>query len=385
MLVPIAKVMKERNIYQQLKERGLLVDIDNIGPMILKVKERKSTSPDPLFWRDKRVFITGTAGFAGSHFAEKALELGAQVYGIVRRHAVPMHQNIANIREKIVLVEGDLMEQRRVEEVIKEFSPHIICHYASESFILTSLSEPSRVMSNNACSTINILEAARKHDEELEAIQVACSSEQYGYIKDINEFPIKESNPFRPCTVYAVSKIATEYLAQTYNMICGLPTIITRAFNHEGPRRGLQFFTSVIARQIAKYLVNGQNIIYMENPNSFRDFTHIYDMVNAYMLAIERANRGEPYNICSGYGIMNGDYAKLALRTYSIEGKVKVYVDTNKFRPYEGRRPFLDGFIGDYSKFSGVTGWNPKLTLVDIIRDSVEYFKENPQLMNVSP
>jgi len=103
------------------------------------------------------------------------------------------------------------------------------------------------------------------------------------------------------------------------------------------------------------------------------------------MLAVEKAKRSEPYNVCSGMGITIADYIKLALRVYGLDRRTKVYVDTERFRPYEQGKALLDGFIGDYTKLNSATGWNPTLSVVDIIEDGVEYFKCNPQYLHARP
>ena len=383
LLIPLEKATKNLKVFDVLKENNILIDIDKVEQYLEVFNKLSSSRPNPNYWSDKRVLITGISGFVGSHFADKSLALEAQVYGFVRRHAVAIHDNIQHAYSKVNLFEGDLTEQRRVEEVIREYSPHVICHYASESFVPTSITEPSRVMFNNSCSTINVLDATRKHDGDIEAILVACSSEQYGNIESLDELPIKESNPFRPCSVYAVSKVCTEYLAKIYNLNYGLPTVITRSFNTEGPRRGLQFFTSFVASQIAKCVRGEEDKIIMGNPNSARDFTHVYDVVNAHMLAVEKAKRSEPYNVCSGIGVRSADYIKLAMRIYRLDRRAKVYVDTERFRPYEQGKVFLDGFIGDYTKLNSATGWSPTLSVVDIIKDGVEYFKCNTRYLHV--
>lgn len=373
-LLPLEDVFSEDK-FVSLKNSGHLISLDK-----LKKGESKekivSKAPSQEFWRDKRVLITGTAGMVGSTMADILLGLGAKVYGTVKRHAVQNHPNLDhNIRgEKIKLFEVDLRDYSRVAGIVKEIEPNVVFHQAAESFVPTGIQQPSHVVENNCVSTINLLEAATKEGKSLEGIQLACSSEQYGFVKDISELPVKETNELRPTSTYAATKVFTEYLAKSYFYSYRTPTVITRSFNQEGPRRGPQFFTARIAIQIANCLKGNSDKIIMGNPNAVRDFTHIHDSAAGQILAVEKCNRGEAYNICSGKGITTGDYARLAVSNYGLEGKVKIFVDKGLLRSYERGEALIDGFIGDNSKFVQKTGWKPTKSLFDIIEDGVKHY-----------
>jgi GDP-4-dehydro-6-deoxy-D-mannose reductase len=223
-------------------------------------------------------------------------------------------------------------------------------------------------------STTNLLEAATKEDKSIKGIQLACSSEQYGFVKDISELPVKETNELRPTSTYAATKVFTEFIGKSFFYSYGTPTVITRTFNQEGPRRGPQFFTARIGTQVKDVLSGKSDNIVMGNPNSVRDFTHIHDSVRAQILAVERCERGQAYNICSGKGITTGDYAKLATKVWNI--KVPILVDKKLLRPYERDEALFDGFIGDNQKFSEKTGWKPTQSVVDIIKDGVRFYQD---------
>ena len=341
-------------------------------------KNQKSVLPDEKYWRNKRVLITGISGFAGSHLAEQLLDLGCEVHGTIRRHAVPMHENIEHLRGKIFLHEADITSAERLHSVFEDIRPNAVFHLAAESFVPTSFREPVRVSHNNIVGTIKIFEAARRFDNELESIQVACSSEQYGLVNP-TEVPVIEDlkkNPFRPRSVYGITKVATEQIAWLYNNSYNVPSIITRGFNHEGPRRGIQFVTSVINRQIVEILTKKRDKIVIGNPNAIRDFTHVKDTVNAYILASEKGEVGEPYNVCSEKGISVANYIKLALKIFDI--KVDVFVDPDRMRSSEV--PLL---IGKNKKFVEKTGWYPIRSIIDIIKDGVEYFQNHPEQLGI--
>ena len=364
--------------FDELKETGLLIDLEKIEDYRKSIAENKSTGPDAGFWKEKRVLITGSAGMVGSIIVDQLIELGADVHGTVKRHAVNYHPNIQHSIDsgKLRTVELDLRDYGGVVETIREIEPHVIFHQAAESFVPTSITQPSNVVENNCVSTVNLLEAATRYDKGLEGIQLACSSEQYGFVRSIDELPVKETNELRPTSTYAATKVFAEKIAKAYYYMYKTPTVITRTFNQEGPRRGPQFFTARIASQIANCLNNKTDKIIMGNPNSMRDFTHADDSVKAQIIAVEKCNRGEPYNICSGKGITTGDYLRLGMRLFDLEGKTKVYIDKRLLRPYERGEALMDGFIGDNSKFMEKTGWKPTKSVIDIIRDGVERWKK---------
>jgi len=377
-LIPIEKVIEENVRVKELEDQGFIINPEKLDDYLKEFKNRTSTLPNKKYWKDRRVLITGISGFAGSHLAEQLLDLGCEVHGTIRRHAVPMHENIEHLRGKVLLHEADITSAERILRIFEEIRPNAVFHLAAESFVPTSFREPARVSHNNIIGTIIIFEAARRFDDDLESIQVACSSEQYGLV-DPNEVPVSENlktNPFRPRSIYGITKVATEQIAWLYHNSYGVPSIITRGFNHEGPRRGIQFVTSVIHRQIVEIIEGKRDNIVIGNPNAIRDFTHVKDTVNAYILVSEKKKYSEPYNVCSGKGIKIGDYVELAKKTFNISAKV--FVDPNRLRPSEV--PLL---IGRNDKIFNETGWKPVRSIIDIIKDGVEYFQIHPEQLGI--
>ncbi|MHA1724310.1 MAG: GDP-mannose 4,6-dehydratase [Promethearchaeota archaeon] len=377
-LIPIEKVLETNPRVQELEKEGFIITPKNINQYIETFKNRKSAKPDPEYWKEKRVLITGIGGFAGSHLAEQLINLGCEVHGTIRRHAVPMHENIEHLRGHITLHEADITSAERIYSVFEEISPNMVFHLAAESFVPTSFREPARIITNNIEGTIKIFEAARRFGDELESIQVACSSEQYGLV-DPKEVPISEDikkNPFRPRSVYGITKVATEHIAWLYHNSYGVPSIITRGFNHEGPRRGLQFVTSVVHRQIVEILNKEKDKIVIGNPNAIRDFTHVKDTVNAYILVSESKKFAEPFNVCSGQGITIADYTALAKNMFNIEAEI--FIDPLRLRPSEV--PLL---IGRNDKIKDLVGWLPTRSVLEIIKEGVEYFKTHPEQLGV--
>ena len=380
-LIPIEKVIKENPRVKELEKQGFIITPENINAYLENIKSHATICPNKDSWNKKRVLITGISGFAGSHLAELLIDMGCELHGTIRRHAVPMHENIEHLRGKIVLHEADITSAERIFEIFDNIKPNAVFHLAAESFVPTSFREPARVTHNNIIGTINLFEAARRFGSELESIQVACSSEQYGLV-DPNEVPVTEDlkkNPFRPRSVYGISKCATEQIAWLYHNSYGVPSIITRGFNHEGPRRGIQFVTSVVHRQIVEILKGKRDKFVIGNPNAIRDFTHVKDTVNAYVILSEKKRKeifGEPFNISSGKGITIANYVKLAKKIYNIDAEV--FIDPNRMRPSEV--PLL---IGRNDKIFSETGWRPIRSIVDIIKEGVEYFQEHPEMLGI--
>ena len=377
-LIPIEQVIEKNPRVKELEKQGFIIKPENIDKYLNEFENRSTEFPSENYWKDKRVLITGISGFAGSHLAEQLLDLNCEVHGTIRRHAVPMHENIEHLRGKIILHEADITSAERIYEIFDKIRPNAVFHLAAESFVPTSFREPARVTTNNIIGTIKLFEAARRFGGELESIQVACSSEQYGLV-DPKEVPVVEDlkkNPFRPRSVYGITKVATEHIAWLYHNSYGVPSIITRGFNHEGPRRGIQFVTSVVHRQIVEILNKKRTKIVIGNPNAIRDFTHVKDTVNAYILVSEKKIYGDPFNVCSGKGITIADYVKIAKDIFNISAEV--FVDPKRMRPSEV--PLL---IGKNDKIVKYTGWKPIRSIIDIIKEGVKYFQNHPEQLGI--
>jgi GDP-4-dehydro-6-deoxy-D-mannose reductase len=200
-------------------------------------------------------------------------------------------------------------------------------------------------------------------------IQIACSSEEYGLVQP-DEVPIRETNPLRPLSPYAVSKIGQDFLGYQYFQSYGLRVVRTRGFNHTGPRRGSVFVASNFSRQVAAIEAGIQEpVIRVGNLDAVRDFTDVRDMVRAYWLAVEQGRPGEVYNICSGRGITMRELLDHILALAEVE--VTVETDPQRLRPSD-----VEKLIGDASKFRADTGWEPQIPLDRTLRDLLDYWRE---------
>ena len=196
-----------------------------------------------------RVLITGITGFAGSHLADYLLaeHPEVEVFGLCRWRS--RRENIVHLGDRVTLVEGDLRDEASLRQVMVDSRPDAIFHLAAQSFVPTSWRAPTETLTTNIAGQSNLFEAVRAVGLE-PVIQIAGSSEEYGLVLP-DEVPIVETNPLRPLSPYAVSKVAQDMLAYQYFRSYGMKTIRTRGFNHTGPRRGDVFVSSNFAKQIA--------------------------------------------------------------------------------------------------------------------------------------
>ncbi len=314
----------------------------------------------------KKALITGIAGFVGSHMAELLLSKGFEVYGLSRPRSKMDH--IESIQSKLHLEDADLLDSHSLYTSINKIKPDYIFHLAAQSFVPTSWGSPAVTLEVNIVGSANVFEAVRQVGID-PVIQIACSSEEYGLVH-ADEVPIKETNPLRPLSPYAVSKLAMDYLGYQYFESYKMRIIRTRGFNHTGPRRGDTFAESTFAKQIALIEKGKQEpVIYVGNLEAERDYTDVRDMVRAYLLAVEKCDPGEVYNIATGKAIKIADVLNLMLSMSKV--KVEIKQDPKRMRPSDV--PIL---IGDNSKFKEKTGWNPEVPFTKTAEDLLNYWRE---------
>ena len=303
-----------------------------------------------MYWDGKRVLVTGISGFVGSHLTDYLLKQGADVYGLVMRRASGMSPpNIEHVLpgEKLSLIEGDMGDIASVAHAIRKSEPEVVFHLAAQSFIPRSFTHPSETHESNATGTMNLVESVRQLD--LDPVSIfAGSSEEYGLVisseaqynsllkkygtiypepVDVPELPVNEKNPLRPLSPYALTKVYGEWLFRLYFQAYGQRNIISRGFNHEGPKRGKHFVTSVITSKVMDLKTSGSNEMLIGNLNAFRDWSHVDDIVAGYCLLAEKGKPGEVYNQGSErthsvltfllLALENGGYAVNRLSTMS--------------------------------------------------------------------
>ena len=314
-----------------------------------------------------RALITGITGFAGSHLAEYLLaeHPDVEVFGTYRWRS--RMDNVEHFRSRVKLLEADLRDYTSMYNALDRSRPDFIFHLAAQSFVPSSWTAPNETLTTNIAGQTNLFEAIRSLRLD-PVVQIACSSEQYGLVLP-DEVPIKETNPLRPLSPYAVSKVAQDYLGYQYFQSYGLKAIRTRGFNHTGPRRGQVFVTSNFCSQVAAIELGLQEpVIRVGNLDAIRDFTDVRDMVRAYWLAVNHGKPGEVYNIATGNGIRIRELLDRIIALSNVE--VKIEVDPDRLRPSD-----VEILIGDSSKFRADTGWEPRIPFEQTLRDLLAYWR----------
>ena len=316
-----------------------------------------------------RILITGITGFVGSHLADFLLTReDVKVYGIKRWRS--RTENIEHLEGTVILKECDLRDASAVREVVDGIRPDRIFHLAGQSFVPASWHAPEETISTNIKMELNIFEAVRQVGVN-PWIQIAGSSEEYGMVYE-NELPVKETNPLRPLSPYAVSKVSQDLLGYQYFMSYKLNIVRTRGFNHTGPRRPSVFVCSDFAKQIVEIEKDlCDPTIYVGSLEAKRDFTDVRDIIRGYWLALEKGIPGEVYNICSGKGYKIGEILDILLGMTSSHIKIKVKKDPSKMRPSD-----IPVLVGDSTKFRKQTGWKPKIPFEKTLKDIMNYWRE---------
>lgn len=314
----------------------------------------------------KKALITGITGFVGSHLAELLLKRGFKVYGTTRPRSKT--ENIDHIKGKLNLYDADLLDSHSLYSIIVKIKPDFIFHLAAQSFVPTSWASPANTLETNVIGTVHLFEAVRRAEID-PIIQIACSSEEYGLVYE-DELPVKETNPLRPLSPYAVSKVAMDYLGFQYYQSYKMKIIRTRAFNHTGPRRGDIFVSSNFAKQIVLIEKGKQPpTIFVGNLSTKRDFTDVRDIARAYLLAAQKCTPGEVYNICSGKNWRIKKLLEILLSFTKI--KIRVKTDSKRLRPSD-----VPVLLGDCTKFKKKTGWKQQIPFKKTLKDLLNYWRQ---------
>lgn len=334
-----------------------------------------------------RALITGATGMAGSHLVDYLLDKGdIEVFGTFRWRS--RMENLEHLKRggrlniitcdpgttpqsdvnNLNLMEADIGDPFSMNRVMAVVRPERIFHLAAQSYVPASWWAPADTLQTNIIGEVNLLEAVRNVGIE-PIIHIAGSSEEYGYVMP-DELPVKETNPLRPLSPYGVSKVAQEMLAYQYCRSYGLKTIVTRGFNHEGPRRGDVFVTSSFAKQIAE-IEKGlkEPILYAGDLSSKRDWSDVRDFVRGYWMATEMGTPGEVYNIGSGKAWEVQEMLDILLGM--TEASIEIKSDPTRFRPSD-----VKVLVCDSTKFRNLTGWKNEIPFEQTLRDLLDYWRE---------
>jgi GDP-4-dehydro-6-deoxy-D-mannose reductase len=277
-------------------------------------------------------------------------------------------ENVIHIQDKVNFCEADLKDIVSLKKCLAEARPDRIFHLAAQSFVPTSWRCPAETFAINAIGQINLFEAVLSLNIS-PRIQVAGSSEEYGLVNS-DEIPMRETNPLRPLSPYAVSKVAQDMLGWQYFKSYGLEVVRTRGFNHTGPRRGEVFICSNFAKQIVEIEKNKRKpVICVGNLQAKRDFTDVRDIARAYWLCLEKGNAGDVYNIGTGKTYSIRDVLDRLLTLSKVE--VKIEVDPTRLRPSD-----VPVLLCDSTKFRKLTGWAPQIPFEQSLQDLLDYWRE---------
>lgn len=312
-----------------------------------------------------RVLITGITGMVGSHLAEYILteHADAEVHGLIRWRSPLEH--LRAVQSRLHLHYAELRDLSSLVALLGEVQPEWIFHLAAQSYVTTSFSAPADTIHTNVIGTTNLLDAVRITRINPK-IHICSSSEVYGQVTEA-EIPIRETNPFRPASPYAVSKVGEDMIALQYYLSYGIRTVRTRMFTHTGPRRGDIFVESAFAKQIAEIEAGlRSNPMRVGNLGSVRTFADVRDAVRAYWLLLEKCPAGEVYNIGGNRTMTVGDM----LEMFKGMARCPIHheVDTGLLRPSD-----VTLQVPDITKFQAATGWEPKIPLEDTLGELLTY------------
>ncbi len=317
----------------------------------------------------KKVLITGITGFAGSHLMDYILEhTDYEVYGIKR-----MNSNLRNIKhalDRITLYDADLLDETSLIKVLGKVQPDQIYHLGALSWVTPSWNMPAVYMQTNAVGTINLFEAMRQIGCSAR-IMTSATPEEFGDVpKEL--IPITEETRLKPINPYAASKAAQDMVCITYHASYQFDIVRTRAFNHEGPRRYIHGAIASFAYQIARIELGMQDpVIKVGNLSATRNFTDVRDTVRGYFYAMEHGVSGELYLIGTEQIYTMEDVLHMLVAKSVCGKEIQIEVDMERVRPTE-----LMTFIGDYTKFKTLTGWENQYTLDETLESVLNYWRD---------
>jgi GDPmannose 4,6-dehydratase len=321
----------------------------------------------------KRALITGITGQDGSYLAELLLENGYEVVGMIRRSSAPNTWRIQHLLDRIELRAADLLDQFSLLRLIDDARPHEIYNLAAMSFVPASWDQPMLTGEFNAQGVTRLLDATRRIDPSIRFYQ-ASSSEMFGKVREV---PQTEMTPFHPRSPYGVSKVFAHYITVNYRESYNLFAVSGMLFNHESPRRGLEFVTRKVSDAVARIKLGLSESMSIGNLDAHRDWGYAGDYVRAMWLMLQR-DRPEDYVIATGVSHSVRELVEIAFDHAGLEWQRYVRVDPKLLRPAE-----VDHLLGDWSKARLELGWAPSVDFKQLVRMMVDADLE--RLTSVAP
>src|SRR5215510_5417290 len=309
-----------------------------------------------------RALITGITGQDGSYLAELLLSRGYEVFGLIRRSSMNRFNRIEPILNDIELVEGDLTDQSSLDSVILNVKPDEVYNLAAQSFVPVSWNQPVLTGDVTGLGVIRVLEAIRKHRPQAKFLQ-ASSSEMFGKVR---ETPQTETTPFYPRSPYGVAKVFGHYITVNYRESYRLFACAAIGFNHESPRRGLEFVTRKVTHQVARIKCGLADRLLMGNLDAKRDWGFAGDYVYAMWLMMQQPEP-EDFVLATGETHSIRELLEIAFNAVGLDWKDHVACDPRLIRPAE-----VEFLCGDASKARQRLGWRPRLGFGELIQMMVE-------------
>ncbi|CAG4929845.1 GDP-mannose 4,6-dehydratase [Acidithrix sp. C25] len=310
----------------------------------------------------KVALVTGITGQDGSYLAEFLLSMGYRVIGMTRRSSTLNFERIAHIQDSIELVSGDLLDQTSLQTVLSESKPDEIYNLAAQSFVQTSFSQAVLTGETTALGVTRLLDAVRTVVPSARFYQ-ASSSEMFGKVQEV---PQRESTPFYPRSPYGVAKLYGHWLTVNYRESYGMHTNSGILFNHESPRRGLEFVTRKITNSVASIKLGLTNELRLGNLDAQRDWGYAKDYVRAMWLMLQQDEPGD-FVVSTGETHEVREFAKLAFEVVDLDYRDYVVLDERFVRPAE-----VDLLVGDSSHGEAKLGWKREVDFPELIRMMVE-------------
>src|SRR4051812_10691379 len=310
----------------------------------------------------KRALITGITGQDGSYLAEFLLGQGYDVIGMIRRSSTVNFERIRHIQDKITLISGDLLDEVSMINMLRENRPTEVYNLAAQSFVQTSWAQPVFTGETTALGVTRVLDAIRIVDPDIRFYQ-ASSSEMFGKVVEV---PQRESTPFYPRSPYGVAKVYGHWITVNYRESYGMHANSGILFNHESPRRGLEFVTRKITNSAARIKLGLDKELRLGNLESQRDWGFAGDYVKAMWLMLQQDQPGD-YVVATGQTQSVRRFCELAFGHVELDYRDYVVLDERFMRPAE-----VDLLVGDSSSARSVLGWQPETSFEDLVRMMVE-------------
>jgi GDPmannose 4,6-dehydratase len=311
---------------------------------------------------DVKALITGITGQDGSYLADLLLEKGYEVFGMVRRSSTETFERIAHIRDRVTLVQADLLDPSSLAQALRDVRPEEIYNLAAQSFVPTSWSQPVLTGEFTGLSVVRLLEAVRELTPQARFYQ-ASSSEMFGKVRQV---PQNEQTPFYPRSPYAVAKTYGHYITVNYRESYGLFAVSGILFNHESPRRGREFVTRKITDAVARIKLGLARELRLGNLDAQRDWGFAGDYVRAMWLMLQQ-DEPEDYVISTGRTHSVREFLEIAFDHVALHWQDYVVQDDRFMRPAE-----VDQLVGDSTKAHQQLGWRPTVSFEDLVRTMVD-------------